>query len=469
MELSILTSQEIEQIHQATLRVLDKTGIVLTEPRSRELMAAAGCRLDDKRVYIPGELVEDCIAKAQKTHTFQGRGGTTISPGDGALYFMNGGGCSNTYAAASRMRRPATTRDLQEAVRLLDAMDNCHTIVPFYSLTDVPGKLMALASFRHTLPHTTKPLKSPGIQNAAEVRYVVRMAEVIGDPAKMFCVMVSPVSPLTIPDDAAEAILEIAYHGIPFGPIPAPITGATAPYSLSGALVQLNAEFLACVVLAQLTHPGLPITMFGRISIMDPRSGLAVWGGVELGLASAGTVQLMHHYGFPVNVYGLVSNAHSLDFQNGYEVAMNALIPALAGADEISGFGMLDAATMGSLAQIVADNEVAGSIQRARWRFLVDQDALAVEVIASVMNGSHNYLGQKHTSRYLKSGEVLLANLAERGTFVAWDKAGRIGMIERAQAEAEHVLREHEVPPLEPAQQKELDVILAAAENELVG
>jgi trimethylamine--corrinoid protein Co-methyltransferase len=233
-------------------------------------------------------------------------------------------------------------------------------------------------------------------------------------------------------------------------------------------LVAIEREFLACVVLAQLAHPGLPIIMCGRISIMDPRSGLSVWGGIELGMASAATVQLIHRYGFPVNVYGLVSNAHSLDFQNGYEAAMNALLPALAGADELSGFGMLDAATMGSLAQIVADNEMAASIIRARRGFKVDADALAVEVIASVMSGNHNFLGQKHTRQYLKEGEVLLANLAERGAFETWEKTGRQGMIERAQAETERILREHQVPPLEPAQEKELDAILAAAEKELV-
>jgi trimethylamine--corrinoid protein Co-methyltransferase len=84
------------------------------------------------------------------------------------------------------------------------------------------------------------------------------------------------------------------------------------------------------------------------------------------------------------------------------------------------------------------------------------------------MNGTHNFLGQKHTSRYLRSGEVYLTRLAERGTWEMWDNCGRKGIAERAQAEAERILREHQVPPLNEAQEKELDALMAAAEGELV-
>jgi dipeptidyl aminopeptidase/acylaminoacyl peptidase len=72
---------------------------------------------------------------------------------------------------------------------------------------------------------------------------------------------------------------------------------------------------------------------------------------VELGLSSAGTVQLGHFYGFSVNVYGFSTNAHTLDAQNAFERGLNATIPALAGADELSGIGEMEAGVMGSYAQ----------------------------------------------------------------------------------------------------------------------
>jgi len=187
-----------------------------------------------------------------------------------------------------------------------------------------------------------------------------------------------------------------------------------------------------------------------------------------MGMASAGTVQIGHRYGLPVNVYGFSTNAHGLDAQDGFERALNAAIPALAGADELSGIGEMEAGVMGSYAQMVADNEFAGSIYRIRKGITADNDALAVDVIAAAMSSTRNFLGQKHTMKYLRSGEVYLTKLAERGSWEAWENTGRVGFVERAQADAEKILREHHVPPLEAAQERELDELMSAAEKELV-
>ena len=468
IRLSVLDENEIEAIHQATLRILGETGVVLTEPKSRALLTGAGAKIQGMRVLLPPELVEKCIALAGKKTTIRGRKGAVKTLGDGALYFHNLGGAPQIYDAASGTRRLAAVKDVRDATRLLDALENCHTITPFFTPTEVPGGVMSLAMYRHALPFTVKPLQGPGVQYAAEARYAVKMAEVIGPPAEVLTLALSPVSPFTIPDHEAEAIMEIARLGIAFAPLPCPTAGTTAPFSIAGAITQQNAEVLVALVLAELVQPGLPIIYCGRLAMMEPRTGLSVWGGVELGMASAGTVQIGHRYGLPVNVYGFSTNAHSLDAQDGFERALNAAIPALAGADELSGIGEMEAGVMGSYAQMVADNEFAGSIYRARKGFAADADALAVEVIAAALSSTRNFLGQKHTMKYLKSGEVFMTKLAERGSWEGWQAAGRIGMVERAQAEAERILREHQVPPLEAAQERELDAIMAAAEKELV-
>jgi trimethylamine--corrinoid protein Co-methyltransferase len=189
---------------------------------------------------------------------------------------------------------------------------------------------------------------------------------------------------------------------------------------------------------------------------------------VELGIASAVTVQVGHRYGLPVNVYGFSTNSHTLEVQNGFERGLNAVLPAMAGADELSGIGEMEAGVSGSFAQMVADNEFAASILRVRKGVTADADALAVDVIAAVMDSSHNFLSQKHTMKYLKSGEVMMTRLAERNSWETWETGERKGLGERAQAEAERILREHQVPPLDPAQERALDGIMAAAERELV-
>jgi len=124
---------------------------------------------------------------------------------------------------------------------------------------------------------------------------------------------------------------------------------------------------------------------------------------------------------------------------------------------------------MGSFAQMVLDNELVGSVMRLRKGLSTDAEHLAVDIILDVMNGTRNFLGQKHTMKHLRGGELALTKLAERNSWETWDeKLERKQMADYAIAEAERILREHEVPPLEPGQVKELDRIMAAAEAEMV-
>ncbi len=466
-KLRVMSESDVEAVHSASLRVLADTGIFLSHPEAREILSAAGASIQNDRVFLPAELVEAQVCKAGSKVSIRGRNGSIKTLGDQSLHWHNLGGARDIYDAGTGTRRKALLKDLKDCTRLLDALDGVTTITPFFTPQDVPGHLMSLAMYRHAIPNTTKPLQGPGVQTAQEVLFAIQMASVIGKPGETFSLSVSPVSPLSFPNDGAAAIIEIALNGIPFAPLPCPTAGTTAPFSIAGAVAQQNAEILASIVLAQLVYPGLPIIYCGRLAMMEPRTGISVWGGVELGLASAATVQVGHRYGLPVNVYGFSTNSHTLDIQNGFERSLNALIPALAGADELSGIGEMEAGVMGSFAQIVCDNEIAASVRRVMKGFEVTDESLAVEVIASAMNSSHNFLGQKHTMRYLRAGEVLLTSLAERGSWESWESDNRKGMAERAQAEADSILKNHEVPPLSLDQERELDEILSEADHKL--
>lgn len=468
IHLSVWEDSEVEATHQATLRLLDEVGIVLTQPQAKEVLAGAGARVREGRVFLAPALVERSLALCPHRVALRGRNGQSVVVGDGTLHWHNLGGASHVYDPRTDQRRAASTQDVRDAARLLDALPGATSVVPFFTPCDVPGPLMSLAMYRHALPNTTKPLQGPGTQTAAEVRFMARMASVIGPAAEVLSLGISPVSPLFFPDDVAEAIMETARLGIPLSPLPCPTAGATAPMSLAGALAQQNAEVLASVVLAQSVRPGLPIVYCGRLAALEPRTGVSVWGGVELGLVSAATVQLAHRYGLPVNVYGLSTNANILDLQNGYERALNAVVPALAGADELSGIGEMAAGLMGSYAQMVIDDEIAGSVRRLRSGVVVSDDTLALSVIAAVMEGSRNFLDQRHTARHLRSGELLSTHLAERRAWEEWARTGRETMAGRAQAEAERLLASHQVPPLTEDQEEELDEVVKEAGSELL-
>jgi trimethylamine--corrinoid protein Co-methyltransferase len=464
----ILSDEDVKAIHNASLQVLSEVGIRIRHKRIVETLCDLGADYQDERLRLPDDLIDKSVEACTKKVSVRSRGGKNITLGDGSLHWHNLGGARDIYDPASGHVRRATVQDVRDSTRLLDALDQVTSITPFFTPTDVPGELMSLAMYRYALPHTTKPLQGPGVQSAPEVKIAVDMAEVVGPASDYLTMSVSPVSPLTFPDELVASMVEIARYKIPFGPLPCPTAGTTAPMSLAGALTQQNAEVLASIVIVQAIQPGLPIIYCGRLAMMEPRTGGSIWGGVELGIASAATVQLGHFYGFPVNVYGLSTNSHTLEVQNGYERALNSILPALAGADELSGIGEMAAGVTGSFAQMVVDNNIAASVQRAIRGFEVTPDSLAVDVIRDVMDGQHNYMAQHHTVRYLRGGELLFKTLGVRNSFEEWVRDGKMGLAENAQAEAEKILETHQIQSLEMNQEKELDRILNQAWNLLV-
>ncbi|HRQ22700.1 MAG TPA: trimethylamine methyltransferase family protein [Anaerolineales bacterium] len=466
--LKFLSDEEVKAMHEATLKVMSEIGIIWTHKPSLDILLGAGCSLKDNRVLMPPDLVMNSVAKANKRPKIRGRDGTVNELGGGNLYFHNLGGARDVFDARTGTHRTATNEDCVNAIRLLDALPNCNNVTPFFTPPDVENDMMALHMFRHALSNTSKPVQGPGIQFGHEVKYAVEMAAVIGIQPHEITLSLSPVSPLTMHDVAAQAVMDMAEAGVIHANLPAPTGGATSPMTITGSLVQQSAETLAPLVLAQILNPGCGVVYCGRLGMLEPRTGL-IWGGVELGMSSAATVQLGHYYGFAVNVYGFSTNAHTLDAQNAFERGLNASLPALAGADELSGIGEMEAGVMGSFAQMVLDNELAKSVHRQRQGLSADVEHLAVEIIGNVMDTNRNYLASKHTLKHLRAGEMALTKLAERNSWDTWeDKMGRKQMADHAIDEAERILREHQPEPLDPAQEAELDKILASAERETV-
>ena len=414
-----------------------------------------------ERLCLPPELVEGCLRSCPDHVLVQGRGGHARL-GEGSLHVHNLGGARDVQDAPGRELRPATTADVAQSSRLLDALPCATTVTPLYTPQDVPASRMALTMFDQTVRNTLKPISSPGISSIVELRMLHEMMQVVFGAQVSIPVSVSPLSPLTFSGHIAPAILEVARLGLPFAPLPCPSVGATAPMSLAGAIAQQNAENLAAIVLAQLIRPGLPIVYCGRLSVLSMRSGAPLWGNPEVGIMSVATVQLGHSYHLPVNVYGLAASGYASDMQTGYERVVNALLPALAGADELSGIGEMAGGACSSNFQMVIDDDIIAQVRRVLRGFSVDEDSLAVVVVAHAMDGSRNFMAERHTRQYLRSGELWQARLSvpEVG-WEMWRATGSPDVLRRAQAEAERLLAAHEVPGLPEDQARELDRILS--------
>jgi trimethylamine--corrinoid protein Co-methyltransferase len=460
LHLPIFDDGGLAQNHEAALHILSNIGILLSHPGARRLLADHSAEVKDDRVLLPVDLVEKCLADIPTRVKLEGRDPEkAVQLGDGGCYPHNVGGVPNVFDPKTNTRQSASRKDNVQAARLLDALPNVSTITPLYTPQDVPEHQMTLWMTYDTLANTTKPFRAPGIQTGWEAKALAEIFQ-IACPKGRVTVGISPISPLTFPDGIVEAILEVSRQGLVLGPLPCPIMGATAPMSIAGALAQQNAEVLATVVLAQLTNPGLSIIYKGRLSMMDPRTGISVWGTPEIGIVSAATVDIAHRYGMPVDVYGLSTNALSLDIQNGYERGFNALLPVLAGADEISGVGEMDGGVTSSLAQMVIDNEILSSVKRIRDGFEVDEESLALEVITRAMEGSRNFLGERHTIEYLRKGEVLTTKLANRETWGTRDSVSGKELIEKAEYETQQLLHSHEVPVLADREITEIEEVI---------
>ena len=454
-----LSEQELNHIHQASLRVLYETGIFIDDSEARSLLMDHGAIVKKGRICLPGDLVEGCIKLCPPQVTLQGRA-SEVTLGTGRLQVHNLGGAREVFDPSTRTLRPATRADVAESARLLDSLENITTVTPLYTPQDVPPELMVLCMFNETIRNTLKPINGPGVRTAAELKLLAEMLRIVFGELPSVSMGASPVSPLNFTGEVSRVMVEIARQDLPFGPLPCPSVGATAPMSLAGSLVQQNAENLAAIVLVQLVRPGLPVVYCGRLSALNMRNGAPIWGNPEVGIMSAAAVAIGHFYHLPVNVYGLADSGYAPDMQSGYERAINALVPALAGADELSGVGEMAGGVCSSNAQIVIDNDIYGMIHRVLQGFSVNEDSLAVEVIGRVMDSNRNYLRELHTRKYLRAGEIWQGRLGiQEIGWEMWQAAGYPTVIERAQSEAGRLLNEHEVPPLSKEQCKELDRI----------
>ena len=211
--LKFLSDEEIKTMHEATLHIMSEVGFVWTHKPSLDILTEAGCSIKNGRLCFPPELVEASITKANKRPVVRGRNGKANEFGGGNLYFHNLGGARDIFDARTGAHRPASDQDGIDAIRLLDALPNCHTVTPFFTPPNVANEMMSLLMYRTTLSHTTKPVQGPGIQFGHEIKYAVEMAQAVGTPPHELTLSLSPVSPMTMHDVAADAIIEMAKAG----------------------------------------------------------------------------------------------------------------------------------------------------------------------------------------------------------------------------------------------------------------
>jgi len=469
----ILSDSEIEAIHRSSMQILERRGVAVQSPRALKLLADGGAEVDftKKSVKLPSGITENCLRKHPHRFKLYGRvRENDVQITDEHIYAHTTGGCLNILDHSSGRTRAGTAKDVEDLMRLVDAMESIHQVAMLVYAGDTGPRVSDIHTASLMFRNTTKGcfITAYTIRN---FEYIVRLAAAVLGGIEQLRKMpfvsfgISPTSPLEISEDSAEQLMEAAALGLPVQILPCPQAGGTSPVTLAGTLVQQNVEFLISDVIIQLANPGNPVMYAGRPVAIDMRTGASAFGAVEYGMMSVGTVQMARRYNMPSDVYGLSTTSKVPDEQAAFEKAMNGLMPALAGASLLSGAGSIESGVTSSPEQVVIDNEIFALIFKAARGIDVNPDTLAMGLIEKVGPGGH-YLSEEHTRKYY-STEHYLPKLSDRRARADWEKGGGKDIVNSASLMVEEILMKHSTQPLDADIEKDIDRILTEADKEL--
>jgi len=445
----------MDDLHNASLEILEKIGMVILEDTCFRLLEDAGAEVNptDRLVKIPGHLINEGLAKVPK--------GARIHYGRKPEYdFKTGdrlcfrGGTQGPYVLDldTGIHRPATRRDLENLVRLLDAMDCIQAVMFPCSPSDIPAEFLSQQMAKVTLENTAKPIGVVAYGRKS-ARAVIEMAAIVTGGMEeltrrpIMQVLCEPASPLKLDHRQGENLVEFARHNLPIEMASMPAMCSTAPATLAGTIAQVNAEHLCMILIAQLVNQGTPVSLNACTGCMDPRTGTNSYGALERVLLNAAVAQLWRSlYGVETYVSAALTDSKTHDEQAGYERMMNMLLPAFVGVDMVTTLGYLESYLTISCEQVAIDNEIASMILHILDGVEVNEETLAMDVIRKV-GPKHHFLAEKHTLKHVS--ELFIPKLANRNTRAEWTRAGEKDIARVASDTAKRILEAHRPEPLE--------------------
>jgi len=460
-----LSESALDEIDAAAREILASVGLSDAPPEIAELMAARGARLsEDGRLTIPGKLLDAALAGLARPVTLHGRGQETGLVLSGARVHTGSGGAAPSIVDLETGRyRDSTLKDLHDAARLVDALENVHFFSRSLVARDVPDAATldintAYASLAGTTKHVCTSVAEPAtVAQIAEMVYTVAGSRAAFVERPFLSLNVNHVAPpLRLVPEACAVLAEAVRHDLPvhvntFGQL-----GASSPVTIAGSLAQTMAETLAGMVIAWAVNAEARAIFGPRPMITDLRTGAMSGGGGEQAVLMAGAIQMARHYGLANSCIAGATDAKIADAQSGYEKCLSVTLAAQAGANLITQACGMQASLMGcSLEAYVIDNDMLGAILRALAPVEVDAETLSVAAIGETVRGAGHFLGEAETYRRMQS-DFLYPRIADRLSPADWEAEGGRDIRDRARARTREILASHEPAPIPAAADRAL-------------
>ena len=471
----VLSDDDMDRLDAGIMHVLAEVGMRFPLERALDALERGGCRVDraSQTARLPEAVVRAALQAAPKAPLLAARDPRCDLVLDGRRCYLSNDGCGVwVMDPDTGERRASTIGDVADSARFVDAVPQ----VSFYwgpvvTAEDVPLATRPLHELEAIVASTSKHFQAVDVVGADMTRRVVEMARVVAGGAEelrrrpLMSLIACPIDPLGNDAVSLEAALVAAEAGVPVGFLSLTLAGASAPATMAGNLVVNLAAVIAGTVLLQLAYPGAPVFLAGAPSVMDRKSGGYTGGSPEDYVLAAAATQLAHHYGLAVNMGTMASGAKEPGWQAAVDDALSTLASVDAGAEMMSGCGLLDGSRTLSYAHLLMEAEIYGIVRKVAAGIEVNDDTLALDVIERVGPGG-TYLGEKHTREHMK--DVWRPGVWDRTPYDAWLAAGRRGALENAEERARGILRTHTPEPLADEVRAELRRLVEAADAELL-
>lgn len=452
---ALLTQEQVEKVHDASLEILEDVGLKVRYEPARDLFKAHGCRVEEERVKFPRAVVEKYRKMVPPSFTFHARDpkfDKTI-PQDSPI-IVTASSAPDIIDPVTGKERRAESGDIARIAHLINELPGYDIFSISTLAEDAPQDQFTVSRLYPAVKYCVKPLRvtttnMKDTQSVMEMAYMVAGGEEAYKEHPFLTHHYCPVvSPLTMDHLSTENVMYFAKQGLPVYPTIVPNAGLTSPMSMAGTLAQGNAEFLAALLLMQMTKEGTPTIYATLGTVADMRSGAYTSGAIECGMLHMAYAQMARFYNVPCGGYVGLTNSKLNDAQSGYETGMSGIAGLLGGMDMFNIGGLIDALKTFDFAKAVIDDEMALMMKRMKRGISFSDDDLAINLVKEIGPGG-SFITVKHTISRMKT-EAVMTKMADRDARTIWEKKGALDIQSRAMNRVKEIMSKNTAPLIPP-------------------